>query len=113
MTAVAAIGLTANIISTLLLRRDSKYNFNFKFVYLHLFSDAVLLIGVVMGGIAIHFWQIFWLDPALTIRIMIVCNRRSRKNTSTSAANCNCNRAPPLVAIGCGWSIMLIYAAKN
>ncbi|HDP98791.1 MAG TPA: cation transporter [bacterium] len=69
MTTVATIGLIANVIGTLLLRRDSQKSINIKAAYLHLFSDAVSSVGVVLGGIAIHFWHIYWIDPSLTVAI--------------------------------------------
>ncbi len=77
MTTVATIGLIANIIGTLLLRRDAKTNMNIKSAYLHLFSDAVSSIGVVIGGLAIHFWNIYWMDPVLTIAIGIYILKES------------------------------------
>lgn len=77
MTMVAAIGLAANVVGTLLLRRDSKSNLNIKSAYLHLFSDAVSSVGVVLGGIAIHYWDMYWIDPVLTIAIGIYILKES------------------------------------
>lgn len=69
MTAVAAVGLAANVAGVLLLRRDSKDSMNIRSAYLHLFSDALSSVGVILGGLAILFWQINWIDPLLTILI--------------------------------------------
>ncbi|HEB55319.1 MAG TPA: cation transporter [Gammaproteobacteria bacterium] len=69
MTAVATIGLVANVIGTWLLHRGSKQNMNLKAAYLHLFSDAISSIGVILGGLAITFWDIYWIDPVLTVLI--------------------------------------------
>ncbi|HFD86176.1 cation diffusion facilitator family transporter [Thiolapillus sp.] len=69
MTSVATIGLTANVIGTWLLHRGSKQNMNLKAAYLHLFSDAISSIGVILGGLAITFWNLYWIDPVLTILI--------------------------------------------
>lgn len=69
MTIVALIGLAANIAGTLLLLRDSKKSLNIKSTYLHLLSDAVSSFAVVLGGIAIYYWQVYWIDPILTILI--------------------------------------------
>jgi len=77
MIMVATIGLVANIIGTLLLRRDSKTSMNIKSAYLHLFSDAVSSVGVIIGGIAIHFWKIYWIDPLLTIAIGVYIIKES------------------------------------
>ncbi len=69
MTIVALIGLAANVAGTLLLQRDSKHSLNIKSTYLHLLSDAVSSFAVLLGGFAIYFWQIYWIDPVLTILI--------------------------------------------
>jgi len=69
MTGVAAIGLVANIIGTLLLKRDSAHSINIHSSYLHLLSDAVSSVDVIIGGLAILFWNVYWLDPLLTILI--------------------------------------------
>jgi cobalt-zinc-cadmium efflux system protein len=69
MTMVAGVGLIANILGTWLLHRDSKQNMNLRAAYLHLFSDAISSVGVILGGIAIAGWGISWLDPLLTVLI--------------------------------------------
>ena len=77
MTIVALIGLIANIAGTLLLLRDSKKSLNIKSTYLHLLSDAVSSFAVVLGGLAIYFWQIYWIDPILTILIGVYILKES------------------------------------
>ncbi len=69
MTAVATIGLLANVLGAWLLHRGSEQNMNLKAAYLHLFSDAVSSIGVILGGLAITFLGIYWIDPLLTVLI--------------------------------------------
>ncbi len=69
MTGVAVVGLVANVLGTWLLHRGSKQNMNLKAAYLHLFSDAISSVGVILGGLAIAFFDITWLDPLLTILI--------------------------------------------
>ena len=69
MTVVAAIGLTANVLGTLLLKRDAANSMNIRSSYLHLLSDAISSVAVIIGGLAILFWNIYWLDPILTILI--------------------------------------------
>lgn len=77
MTIVATIGLFANIIGTLLLKRDAASSMNINSSYLHLLSDAVSSVAVIIGGLAIYFWNILWLDPLLTILIGIYIIRES------------------------------------
>jgi len=69
MTGVAAIGLAANVLGTWLLHRGSRQNMNLRAAYLHLFSDAISSIGVILGGLAITFLGIAWIDPLLTLLI--------------------------------------------
>ncbi len=69
MIGVALVGLAANVVGTLLLQRDATRSLNIRSAYLHLLSDAVSSVGVVLGGVAIYFWRIYWVDPVLTILI--------------------------------------------
>ncbi len=69
MTIVATVGLVANILGTWLLYRGSKESMNLRAAYLHLFSDAISSIGVILGGLAIIFFNVYWIDPLLTVLI--------------------------------------------
>jgi len=71
MIAVAMIGLLANLISTLLLRKDSGKNLNIRSAYIHLFSDTLSSVGVVIGGVLIYFYKVYFVDPVLTFLIGI------------------------------------------
>ncbi|MCD6377176.1 MAG: cation transporter [Caldisericaceae bacterium] len=77
MMLVAGIGLLANVIGTILLARPSKESMNLKSAYLHLLSDAVSSFGVLLGGFAIYQWNIYWIDPILTILIGIYILKES------------------------------------
>ncbi|MHB2149267.1 cation diffusion facilitator family transporter [Calditrichota bacterium LG25] len=69
MIVVAGIGLIANVIGTWLLARPAKDSLNLKSAYLHLLADAISSLAVLLGGVAIYYWNIFWVDPILTILI--------------------------------------------
>lgn len=71
MITVAFIGLVANFISVYLLEKDSHKNLNIKSSYLHLISDTVSSVGVLLGGIAIKIWGIVWIDPLITVLISL------------------------------------------
>lgn len=71
MITVAFIGLLANFISVYLLEKDSHENLNIKSSYLHLISDTVSSVGVLLGGIAIKIWGIVWIDPLITVLISL------------------------------------------
>jgi cobalt-zinc-cadmium efflux system protein len=77
MIIVALVGLVANAIGTWLLKADSEHSMNIKSSYLHLLSDAISSFGVVVGGILIYFWNIYWVDPVLTIAIGIYILKES------------------------------------
>lgn len=72
MFIVATIGLFGNLISVLLLHKDSTHNLNIKAAYLHLIGDTLSSVGVIFGSILIYFWDIYWIDPLLTIIIGVV-----------------------------------------
>lgn len=71
MLVVALIGFIANFVSVFLLEKDSHENMNIKSSYLHLMSDAVSSVGVILGGIAIKIWNITWIDPLITVLISL------------------------------------------
>ena len=77
MTIVASIGLIANVIGTLLLKSGSKENMNIRAAYLHLLSDAVSSVGVIIGGIFIYFYNVYWIDPLLTVLISLYIIKES------------------------------------
>jgi len=69
MIAVALVGLAANTISVFLLKPGSKDNMNIRSAYLHLFSDSLSSLGVIIGGILIYYFNITIVDPILTFAI--------------------------------------------
>lgn len=71
MLIVASLGLIANVIGTLLLKKDSEDNINIRAAYFHLLSDAVSSLAVIFGALFIIFYKIYWIDPVLTILISI------------------------------------------
>lgn len=71
MFIVAFIGLVANAVSVFLLKGGTKDNINIKSAYLHLLIDTLSSVAVVVGGIIIYFYNIFWIDPLLTAIIGI------------------------------------------
>ena len=98
MTTVATIGLVANIIGTLLLKRDAATSINIRSSYLHLLTDAISSVAVIFGGLAIVFWNIYWIDPVLTILIAVYITRESFKILS-DAMHVLMEGAPPGISI--------------
>lgn len=71
MVVVGLFGLLGNIGGVLLLHSNIHNNLNFRSAYLHLLSDAVSSIAIVIGGVCILFWNLSWIDPLLTILIAL------------------------------------------
>lgn len=69
MISVALVGLAANTISVFLLKPGSKDNMNIRSAYVHLFSDSLSSLGVIIGGILIYYFNITMVDPILTFII--------------------------------------------
>jgi cobalt-zinc-cadmium efflux system protein len=69
MLVVAVIGLIANWVSVLMLNKDKKKNINIKAAYLHLLGDTLSSVAVIIGGLAILFFNIIWIDPLITVLV--------------------------------------------
>lgn len=67
--ALAILSILVNGGSVLLLKKDASENMNIKSAYLHLFSDMITSFAVLLGGIAMWYFNIFWIDSALSILI--------------------------------------------
>ncbi len=68
---LSALGIAVNGFSVLLIKKDADSNLNMKSAYLHLFTDMMASVAVLAGGLLMHFFQLFWIDPLLTIVIGI------------------------------------------
>lgn len=69
---IAVIGIVINGGSALLFFRQKDKDINVKSAFLHLISDALVSLGLVVGGIIIYYTQLYWIDPVLSIIICIV-----------------------------------------
>lgn len=69
MLVVAVVSFLANLFSTVLLNHGAKHNLNIRATYLHLLSDALASVGVIIGAILITVWQVSWVDPVITILV--------------------------------------------
>lgn len=67
MLIVATFGLLANLISVVILNKDKDENLNVKAAYLHLMGDTLSSVAVILGGLAIWQFGIYWIDPLITI----------------------------------------------
>jgi len=69
---VAALGIVVNSISAFLFFKNKDTDLNIKGAYWHLLADALVSVGVVIGGIVIFNTGWYWLDPAIGLAIMII-----------------------------------------
>lgn len=65
------LSIVLNAISVLLIKKDASDNLNMKAVYLHLLSDVITSIAVMVGGIMMYFYNYFWIDPLISTAIAI------------------------------------------
>lgn len=77
MTFIAAIGLVANLLSSVLLKRKAKENMNVRSSYLHMLSDTVSSVGVLVGGIAVRLWGALWIDPLIAMLVSLYIIRET------------------------------------
>ncbi len=68
---VAGIGIFINGISAWLFMRGSKNDLNVRAAYLHMVADAAISLGVVLAGFAMYVTGWYWLDPAISLAIVI------------------------------------------
>lgn len=74
---VATIGLLANLTGVFLLKDFSKANLNIKAAYLHLIGDTLSSVAVIVGGIMIYYFQVYWIDPVITALISLYIIRET------------------------------------
>ncbi|MCK5443244.1 MAG: cation transporter [Maribacter sp.] len=68
---LSLLGILANGFSVLLLKKDAERNMNMKSAYLHLFTDMMASVAVLVGGLLMKYYQWYWVDPTLTLAIAI------------------------------------------
>jgi cobalt-zinc-cadmium efflux system protein len=69
---VAAAGIIVNGITALMFMRGRKDDLNIKGAFLHMAADAGLAAGVVVAGFAILKTGFTWIDPVVSLVIVIV-----------------------------------------
>lgn len=72
MAIVAGIGIAVNAASAFLFFRDKESDLNVKGAYLHLLADALVSLGTVIAGLIIIGTGWYWVDPAVSLLIIIV-----------------------------------------
>lgn len=66
---MAILGIAVDGLSMLLLKKDSDKNMNMKSAYIHMLSDLASSVAVLIGGLLMKFYEIWWIDGVLTLII--------------------------------------------
>jgi len=72
VSVVAAIGVAINAFSAWLFMAGSKGDLNIRGAYLHMAADAAISLGVVISGLVIMSTGWTWLDPLVSLVIVVV-----------------------------------------
>lgn len=68
---LSLLGIAANGFSVFLIKKDSDKNMNMKSAYLHLLTDMLASVAVLIGGLLMKFYELYWVDPLLTFIIAV------------------------------------------
>ena len=68
---LAILGIAVNGFSAILLKKDADHNLNMKSAYVHLFTDMLASVAVLIGGLLMKYFGWFWVDSVMTILIAI------------------------------------------
>ena len=69
---VAGIGFFINAITALLFMKGREKDLNIKGAFLHMAADAGVSLGVVLAGLLIMFTSWLWIDPVMSLIIVLV-----------------------------------------
>ena len=72
LMAVALAGVVINGITAALFFKGKEKDLNIKGAFLHMAADATVSLGVATGGLAIIYTGWVWIDPAVSIVILVV-----------------------------------------
>ena len=68
---LSILAIAGNGFSVWLLKKDSENNMNMRSAYLHLFTDMLASVAVLIGGLLMKYYQLFWIDSVLTAGIAV------------------------------------------
>ena len=72
---VAIIGLIVNIITGVILMQGDKNNINLKSAFVHMLSDALSSVAIILGYIVIYFTSWYFVDVILAVIVAIVIGK--------------------------------------
>ncbi len=71
MLGLGFLGFVANGLSVLILHHNKEENLNIRAAYLHLIGDALTSVAVMIGAVFIWLFEVYWIDPVVTVLISI------------------------------------------
>jgi cobalt-zinc-cadmium efflux system protein len=69
---VASAGVIINGLTAYLFMKGREKDLNIRSVFLHMFTDALVSVGVVVSGIIILLFNLYWIDPLISLVIVLV-----------------------------------------
>lgn len=69
---IAAIGVVINTVTALLFLRGQQHDLNVRGAFLHMAADAAVSLGVVVAGVLMNYTGWAWIDPAVSLVIVVV-----------------------------------------
>lgn len=68
---LSLLAIFANGFSVLLIKKDADVNMNMRSAYLHLLTDMLASVAVLIGGLLMKYFEVFWVDSLLTLAIAL------------------------------------------
>ena len=68
---LGTLSIILNTASVLLIKEDSHGNMNIRAAYLHLLTDVMTSVAVVLGGVLMYFFGVYWIDPLISALIAL------------------------------------------
>lgn len=91
MLIAAGLSLVINGMSIYLLREDSHHDLNVRGVLLHGVADAASSISVVLGALAVYFFNWFWADAVGSLLVALIIGFSSISLITASLRVCICS----------------------
>lgn len=68
---IAGIGIVINSVTAIMFMKDKEKDINTKGAYLHMASDALISLGVVIAGVVIIYTKWYWLDSIVSLVLVV------------------------------------------
>uniref|UniRef100_UPI0035644F8E cation diffusion facilitator family transporter n=1 Tax=Desulfosarcina sp. TaxID=2027861 RepID=UPI0035644F8E len=69
---LAGVGIAGNGFSAWLLHKDAAHNLNVRGALLHMVGDLLTSVAVLINGLLLLYYPWYWLDPLLSVLIVII-----------------------------------------